>query len=201
MAEALEDGMAEEPERYHHLMRVEVERLAGMVDDLFELARIQAGALQLRLSEVSAFDLVSDAVASAGPVARARGVQLLGAADGAGLVQADEGQLHRALANLLRNAIRHTPENGLVTLTAEPKIDMVVFAVSDECGGIPAADLEHVFEVAWRGSAARTPGDDAGAGLGLAIVRGIAAAHGGWTHVRNEATGCRFELGVVAAAG
>ena len=194
MSEALEDDVVEDPARYHHAMRVAVERLSGMVDDLFDLARIQAGALQLHLGEVSTADLVSDAIAAADPVAKANGITLRGKASGAGYVTGDEGALHRALANLIRNAIRHTPIDGVVVLSAEQVADRVVLTVTDQCGGIPAADLPHVFEVAWRGSSARTPGDEEGAGLGLAIVRGIAEAHGGTVRVDNVANGCRFEL-------
>jgi len=200
MAEALEDGVVEEPVRYHRAMRLAVERLSGMVDDLFDLARIQAGALQLHLSEVSTADLISDALAAADPVAKANGIELRGTAPAVGSVYGDEGELHRALANLIRNAIRHTPLDGVVVLSAEQLNDRVIFAVTDQCGGIPDADLPHVFDVAWRGSNARTPGDEVGAGLGLAIVRGIAEAHGGSVRVDNVANGCRFELVLNQAA-
>ena len=75
----------------------------------------------------------------------------------------------------------------------------VVLAVADACGGIPEPDLPHVFEVAWRGSSARTPDDHAGAGLGLAIVEGIVDAHAGTVAVANVGPGCRFELRLPAA--
>jgi signal transduction histidine kinase len=70
----------------------------------------------------------------------------------------------------------------------------VTVAVSDGCGGIPDGDLERVFDLAWRGSHARTPGPDGGAGLGLAIAKGIVEAHHGRITVANTGTGCRFEV-------
>jgi signal transduction histidine kinase len=69
-----------------------------------------------------------------------------------------------------------------------------VLTVTDACGGIPEADLPHLFEVAWRGQPARTPGPDGGAGLGLAIARGIVEAHDGAIEVHNVDGGCRFEV-------
>lgn len=199
MAEALEDGVAADPARYHRQMRVEVDRLSTLVDDLFELSRIQSGTLQLELERVVASDLVSDALSAADPLARARGVRLSGRADPGALLQADEREVHRALGNLVLNAIRHTPAEGLVEIDAAVARDRIVLGVTDGCGGIPAEDLPHVFDVAWRGTSARTPGPDAGAGLGLAIVRGIAHAHHGEVSVRNVDGGCRFELVLPAA--
>jgi len=194
MAEALEDGVAEDPARYHRQMRIEVDRLSTLVEDLFELSRINAGTLQLTIEQVSVDELVSDAVAAADAQARARGVQLAGGSSTGRLVSADEGHLHRVLGNLVLNAIRHTPPDGMVRVDATEQPDRVVVAVTDGCGGIPDADLQHVFDVAWRGSAARTPGPESGAGLGLAIVRGIVEAHRGEVTVRNVDGGCRFEV-------
>jgi signal transduction histidine kinase len=199
MTEALEDGVASDPARYYRQMRAEVDRLSTMVDDLFELSRIQSGALRLSLERLSASDVVSDALAAADPLAQARGVRLTGRADPSGLVRADERELHRALGNLVLNAIRHTPADGAVEVDATARDRQVVLSVTDGCGGIPDEDLPHLFDVAWRGTSARSPGPDAGAGLGLAIVRGIALAHDGQVTVRNVDGGCRFELVLPAA--
>jgi signal transduction histidine kinase len=196
MSEALEDGLVDDPGRYHRQLRVEVDRLAGMVDDLFELSRIQSGALRLSLTEVAVDDLISDALAGAEPLASNRGVRLTGASGAPLLIAADAGEMSRVLANLLFNAIRHTPADGSVRVVAtadRPSGDVVV-TVADECGGIPDADLPRVFEPAWRGTHARTPGPNGGAGLGLAIVRGIVEAHRGAVRVANIAGGCEFEL-------
>jgi signal transduction histidine kinase len=165
-----------------------------MVEDLFELSRIQAGTLSLSLDPVDVSDLVSDMVASMEPLARARGVRLAGQAASPLLLQADARELSRALANLVANAVRHTPQNGRVLVAATAEADGVLITVADGCGGIPETDLASVFDLAWRGTKARTPGADGGAGLGLAIVRGIAEAHHGQVSVVNTDDGCRFEI-------
>jgi signal transduction histidine kinase len=194
MAEALEDGIATDTGRYHRQIRAEVTRLSAMVEDLFELSRIESGTLSLALDPVEAGDLVSDTVASMEALARARGVRLTGRADGALLIQADARELSRALSNLVTNAVRHTPQDGHVQVTATGEGDDVLMTVSDGCGGIPEADLASVFDTAWRGTRARTPEADGGAGLGLAIVRGIVEAHQGRVSVVNTGGGCRFEM-------
>jgi signal transduction histidine kinase len=206
MAEALQDGIAADPARYHRQIHAEATRLCAMVEDLFELSRIQSGTLSLSLDLVDAGDLVSDMVASMEPLAQARGVCLAGRsiqADGrstALLVQADARELSRALANLVTNAIRHTQPGGHVLVTAAAGPDGVLLAVADGCGGIPEADLPSVFDLAWRGTKARTPGADGGAGLGLAIVAGIVQAHHGQVSVANAGEGCHFEIRLPALA-
>jgi signal transduction histidine kinase len=194
MAEALEDGMADDPARYHAQMRETVDRMALMVDDLFELSRIHAGALQLTLEPVSLEDAISEALAVSTPVAAARGVRLGGHAEPGVAALADARELNRVIGNLVANAIRHTPSEGSVEVTGRSRGSVVELAVSDGCGGIPADDLPRVFDVAWRGSAARTPATSlgSGAGLGLAIVRGIVEAHRGSVRVDNVGAGCRF---------
>ncbi|PSK95845.1 histidine kinase [Murinocardiopsis flavida] len=200
MAEALEDGIARDPDRYHRQMRVEVERLASMVDDLFELSRIEADSLPLDLTRVSVYDLVADALAATEAFARAGGVRLVGDRVDSAPVDVDTGRMTRVIANLLANAIRHTPPDGTVAVAAHSGPDgNVVLSVTDECGGIDGDDLHRVFDAGWRGSDARTP--PAGAGLGLAIVAGIVRAHAGTAAVRNVPGGCRFEISLPAAGG
>lgn len=195
MTEALEDGLVEDPERYHSQMRTEVDRMTRMVDDLFELSRIHAGSLQLTIERVSLGDVISDALAGADPVARARGVRLGGTVEEGALVLADARELSRVVTNLLMNAIRHTPSDGSVQVLGRVADGVVEVSVSDQCGGIPIEDLDRVFDVAWRGNHARTPEPEvatAGAGLGLAIVRGIVEAHRGSVVVSNQEPGCQF---------
>lgn len=202
MAEALEDGMAEDPARFHHQIRVEVDRLTGMVDDLFELSRIHAGVLKLAPETVALGDLVSEAIAGADPIARARRVTLGGRVDAGLEVTADPAEISRVVSNLLMNAIRHTPADGVVEISGRQVSDGVELSVSDGCGGLGATQMERVFDLGWQGSPARTPEHlsdrpdivGPGAGLGLAIVKGIVEAHRGRVAVENLASssGCRF---------
>jgi signal transduction histidine kinase len=195
MAEALEDQVVIDPRevsQYHTQIRREVDRLTLMIDDLFELSRIHAGALRLSRRMVGLEDVVAEVVASAEPVARAKGVRLTGAAVRGMPVFVDSAEMGRALRNLVTNAIRHTPSDGVVDVLAEAQGGMACVAVSDACGGIPPEDLPRVFDVAFRGESARTPGPQEGAGLGLSIARGIVEAHSGQIAVRNAGSGCQF---------
>ncbi|MEV0582708.1 HAMP domain-containing sensor histidine kinase [Nonomuraea sp. NPDC050310] len=199
MVEALEDGVVDDPatvSRYHAQIRIEVERLSAMVDDLFELSRIHAGALKLTPVPLGLGDLVADTVDQFEPLARAKGVRLDYSAVAGIPLRADAGALGRALGNLVVNAIRHTPADGVVSVSASVSPDggTACLAVRDCCGGIPDADLPRLFDVAFRGESARTPGRDGGAGLGLAIAQGLVAAHDGRIGVVNEGPGCRFEI-------
>jgi signal transduction histidine kinase len=199
MVEALEDEVVDDPEtvsRYYRTMRREVDRLSGLVDDLFELSRIEAGALGLDLERVPLDELVSEAVASASVIAGAKGIELRGAVgEPSPVVELSTPEMARVVRNLLDNAIRHTPAGG--TIWIEARLDesgtAAVVSVRDGCGGIPEEDIDHVFEMAYRGDTARTPGN-AGAGLGLAVARGLVEAHQGRITVRNEGDGCRFTV-------
>jgi signal transduction histidine kinase len=197
MAEALEDGLAEDPGRYHRQMRNEVDRMVRMVDDLFELSRIHAGVLRLSRQPVALRDLVSEALAGADPVARERNVRLGGHVEHGLELVADPAEMSRAISNLVMNAIRHTPADGVVSVDGRSMPDGVELSVSDGCGGLCEEDMARVFDVGWQGSAARSPEPSTharGAGLGLAIVRGIVEAHSGKVAVANESAGCRFRV-------
>ena len=198
MVEALEDGVVHGPQtvaRYHRTLRMEADRLAQLVDDLFELSVIQAGALRLHMERASLADVVSDALASASVLAEARGVRLSGTTDDTApeVVVSTRG-MNRVLRNLLENAIRLTPVDGTVWVEAGVHDERAYVAVADQCGGIPETDLPRVFEPAFRGEVARTPRPDGSAGLGLAIARGIVEAHRGDISVRNDNGGCRFTV-------
>jgi signal transduction histidine kinase len=205
MVEALEDGVVDDPEtvdRYHSTMRREADRLAGLVDDLFELSRIEAGALSLELERVGLDELVSDALASASIAAGAKGIDLRGAVgEPSPVVELSTREMARVVRNLLDNAIRHTEPGRTVSIHAGIDVTGTAAEVSvlDACGGIPEADIAHVFDLAYRGDAARTPGH-AGAGLGLAVARGLVEAHHGHISVRNEGDGCRFTVRLPLAA-
>ncbi len=199
MVEAIEDGVVDDAAtiaRYHRTIRQETERLARLVDDLFELSKIHAGALSLDLQQVPLDDLISDALASASAPAQAKGVELRGVMNRPSpIVTLSTPEMARVVRNLLDNAIRHTPPGR--TIQVEAGIDesgtAARVSVLDGCGGIPDHDLDQVFETAYRGDTARTPGDG-GAGLGLAVARGLVEAHHGDISVHNEDGGCRFTV-------
>jgi signal transduction histidine kinase len=198
IVESLEDGVVSEPEtveRYLRTLREEVDHLAKLVDDLFELSRTQAGVLRLEYERVSLGDLVSDVIAGSAPVAAAKGVKLKARVVGPPPeLDVSAPEVLRALRNLLENAIRHTPSDGSVVVEAgiDTAPDWVYVAVRDTGGGIPDADLERIFDVAFQGNTARTPGS--GAGLGLAIAKGFVEAHHGQLLVRNENGGATFTI-------
>jgi signal transduction histidine kinase len=211
MAEALEDGIAESPDRYHKQIRIEVDRLAGMVDDLFEISRLQAGAPRTRADRVDLDDLVSDCVAALEPVANLQRVRLVRETGATGIRESQEvvgnsAELNRALTNLLINAIRHSAPNATVAISVSSSVDdlgpAVRVRVRDQCGGIAAHDLPRLFDVGYRGEQARTPSPElgGGAGLGLAITRGIITAHQGSVGVDNTADGCEFTVRLPLAA-
>jgi signal transduction histidine kinase len=196
MSEALEDGVVDDElsvSRYHRAIRQESERLGLLVDDLFELSRISAGAVDGKQPFVPLAELVLDVLDAAEPSAAAKGVAVVSPVRDLPDVLVPASDLRRVIHNLLDNAVRHTPSGGTVTLDATVKGAYVELSVADQCGGIPPADLPRVFEVAFRGDAARTR-DQAGGGLGLAIARGLVEAHDGSIHVDNANDGCRFTL-------
>ena len=196
MAEALEDGVVDDRasvERYHRAMRVESERLGALVDDLFELSRITAGVVDADQPFVAIGELVAAVVSAAEPAASTKGVCILNLLDDLPAVLVPESDLRRVLHNLLDNALRHTRDGGTIVVGGELLGETAQISVTDECGGIPEADLPHVFDVAFRGDTARTR-DNGGGGLGLAIAKGLLEAHRGSIQIVNRAPGCRFTL-------
>lgn len=193
MLEALVDGVADEPEiqiRYLVAVHHEITHLSQLVDDLFELAQLDAGALQLTLERASLHDLLSDTLAAFGPQAQQQGVQLVGEVQGEiDPVLINPPKLQRVLHNLLINALHHTPADGTIMLRAAACGPLVEVEVSDTGEGIAPSDLPHVFDRSFRSERSRTRrgGDTAaGAGLGLAIARGLVEAHGGTINVHSQ---------------
>lgn len=182
MVEALVDGVVADPEivaRYHQTIRAETERLNALIGDLFELSRIEAGALRLDREPTSLRDLISDILRSVAARAKRRGVVLEGDVPlELPLVAVDPARVQRALINLVENALRHTAEGGRVTITARELEKAIRVDVADTGEGIDSSDLPRVFERFYRGEKSRSR-DAGGAGLGLAITRGIVEAHGG----------------------
>lgn len=198
MTEALDDGLAEDPARFHAQMRRQVDHMTDLVDSLFQLSKISSGTLVLHLEPMSLHDLVSDAVAELAPVARAKGIELVELSSTDHAVVGDPRELARVMTNLLANAIEHTPEGGTIRIRTEREEDAMVLSVEDSGFGIAEDDLTRVFEPGWRGTNARTPGvgihGTSGAGLGLAIARGIIDAHSGAISAHNVEDGCRFDV-------
>ena len=202
MAEALADGVVSEPREvagYAGRIGGESRRLSGMVDDLFELSRITAGALRLTMSQVALQEVVSDVLAAQVPVAQRKRVRVLANAATTPIVLGSDPELARVVRNLVSNAIRHTPPDGTVAVQIGVDGSDAVLAVDDGCGGIPAGELTRVFDVAFRGSAARTPEEQGGGGLGLAIAKGLVEAHRGRIKAQNHGPGCRFEVRIPLA--
>jgi signal transduction histidine kinase len=202
MSEALEDGVVAAPEVYYKQIHSEVDRLSTMVDDLFQLSRIQSGSLADETEQISLDDLISDCLAALEPLASAQQVRLAGSTDGLATVTGNGSELNRALTNLVANAIRHTRADGAVEVTVRVRDAVAEVAVRDQCGGIPDNELDRVFDVGFRGEPARTPhlANPAGAGLGLAITRGIVEAHSGTVQVENVNGGCAFVVRLPTAA-
>jgi signal transduction histidine kinase len=198
MTEAINDGMvdAHTARRYLSAMQTHVQALAALVDDLFELSRLEAGQIGWTVESISLPALVGDTVAAFEPDAGLKGVTLRSqVGEGLRPTQGSRDGLQRVLFNLLQNAIRHTPSDGSVTLRAVPAGDEIEVEVADTGAGIALADRPHVFEPFYRGAedGARS---GPGSGLGLAIARAIVEAHGGriWVEAGDGGTRVRFRL-------
>ncbi|MBZ0277292.1 MAG: cell wall metabolism sensor histidine kinase WalK [Anaerolineae bacterium] len=189
---ALLDGVVDDPQtvnRYLTTAQNEIENLNRLINDLFELAQLDAGHIELRPEQTSLADLISDTLSGMRALAEQRGIRLAGQADPhADPVYVDPEKIQRVLSNLITNAIRHTPSGGTVTLATAAVGDLAEVTVRDSGEGISAADLPHVFERFYRGERARTheSGGQRGVGLGLAIAHGLVEAHGGTITVRSE---------------
>jgi signal transduction histidine kinase len=195
LVEAIDDGVAgEDRDRYLAEIRTHVGVLSDLIDDLFELSRIEAGDIAWTMRKVELGDLIGDTVAAFRTSAEERGVHLAAELPAEKVVaEADAEKVQRVLFNLIQNAIRHTPADGSVTVRAKGGPGGVEVEVADSGEGIPAAQGERVFEAFYRGDSAR--GED-GAGLGLAISRAIVEAHGGriWLEDAQPGTKVRFTL-------
>jgi signal transduction histidine kinase len=201
VAEAIADGVVTDDEVRAHAKHIEHQtiRLSEMVDDLFEMSKINAGAVQPAYDKVALDEVVDDVVAAHRIAAERAGVALRATmpATPVGVIGSDRA-LVRVLSNLVANAIAHTPEGGTVELTIGSDGQGAWARVDDTGVGINEADLARVFDVAYRGSNGRVPRHDAslpsGSGLGLAIAAGLVQAHHGTVSAYNLASGARFEV-------
>jgi signal transduction histidine kinase len=196
LAESVDDGVAtgETRDRYLSQMRTHVEVLTALIDDLFELSRIEAGDISWTMRQVELGELIGDTVAAMRAPAEARGVALAAELPTHEVLAcANAEKVQRVLFNLIQNAIRHTPADGSVTVRARSAAKGVEVEVADNGEGIPQVDGERVFDAFYRGDESRS---EDGSGLGLAVCRAIVEAHGGriWLEGAPPGTRVRFTL-------
>jgi signal transduction histidine kinase len=201
VSEAIADGLVGGDEVRAHAKHIEQEsiRLSEMVDDLFEMSKINAGAVQPAFDRVALDEVVDDVLAAHRIAAERAGVHLRAELpDEPVRVLGSDRALVRVLSNLVANAIAHTPEGGRVQLALGSDENVAWARVDDTGVGIDEADLPRVFDVAYRGSNHRVPREDSslpsGSGLGLAIAAGLVQAHRGTLSAHNLDTGARFEV-------
>jgi len=198
MLEAIEDGLASADD-YLPTLREQVRTLSMLVDDLFELARIDAGVLTLELRRTAVAPLVASALRLLRPEAEARGVALSAEVDEEVEARLAPDKFERVLFNLVTNALRYTPSDGSVAVRVERRADDLLLRVEDSGEGLPEEAPGHMFDRFWRADRARS---GSGAGLGLAIARGLVEAHGGriWAENRPQGGACvSFTLPAVKA--
>ena len=193
--EALSDGMVEEPgtvKRYLNTAQRDVRSLSALIDDLFQMAQLDTGGIPLEKTNSSLTDLISDTLESFSELASRQGVALEGSSElNVDPVLMDTQRIGRVLNNLISNALRHTPAGGNVEVRARRVNGGVEVTVYDSGEGIRAGDLPNIFESFYRGEKSRSRATG-GAGLGLAIARGIVRAHGGEIHVDSQPGNTRF---------
>jgi signal transduction histidine kinase len=187
--EALADGVVDDPDmvkRYLNTTQRDVKNLSALIDDLFQMAQLDAGGFPLHRAESSLSDLVSDTLESFTQLAKQQNITLEGNVDSdVDPVMMDTQAIGRVLNNLISNALRHTPVQGRVSVWVRRSGTGVEVTVSDTGEGIRAEDVPYIFERFYRGEKSRNRGTG-GAGLGLAIARGIVRAHGGDIRVESQ---------------
>jgi signal transduction histidine kinase len=196
LVDAIDDGVVEGETRDRYLaeIRTHVGVLSDLVDDLFELSRIEAGEIAWTMREVELGELIGDTVAAMRVAAAEHGVRIEAELPQASIVaQANAEKVQRVLFNLIQNAIRHTPADGSVTVRARRLPRGVEVEVDDEGEGIPAGAGDHIFDSFYRADPSR---NEEGAGLGLAISKAIVEAHGGriWLEPGDPGTRVHFTL-------
>lgn len=198
LAEAIEDGMVDEQTRQRYLeqMSINIRSLGNLIEDLFELSRLEAGDIQWSMQQVRLDELVEETVEAVVAQARQQRVEVVARVpDGLAPARANPEKVQRVLFNLIQNAIRHTPADGSVTVAAAVNGPSIEIEVADTGEGIEQDDRERVFEPFFRGGS-EGPRTRKGAGLGLTICRAIVEAHGGeiWLAESEAGTRIRFTL-------
>lgn len=198
LAEAIEDGMVDEQthRRYLEQMSINIRSLGNLIEDLFELSRLEAGDIQWSMQQVRLDELVEETVEAVVAQAKQKRVEVVAhVPDGLAPARANPEKLQRVLFNLIQNAIRHTPADGSVTVAATVNGPSIEVEVADTGEGIGTHDRDRVFEPFFRGGS-EEPRTRNGAGLGLTICRAIVEAHGGeiWLAESEAGTRIRFTL-------
>jgi signal transduction histidine kinase len=200
LANAIDDGIVDDAEtrrEYAARMSTHVRALGALIDDLFELTRLESGELTWTMEQVRLDLLLREAVDAMRPEAEACFVAVTARCQGpATAARANPEQIQRVLFNLIQNAIRHTPPDGSVTVSAEAVADGIEVEVADTGGGIAAEHRERIFDPFYRADPSRR---DTGAGLGLAISRAIVEAHGGQIWLEDAAVGTRVRFRLPSA--
>jgi two-component system sensor histidine kinase ResE len=181
-AQAMLDGTVEDSESRDHAAKViyeETDRLGRLVEDLLDLARLDAGQIEFDRHPVDLSILLQSIIDRMSLSAAEKSVQLERHLDGLAPMIGDGDRLAQVFTNLLDNAIKHTPEGGTVRLHGETEAGWISIHVDDSGRGIPNEDLSHIFERFYQVDKARRGGKGRGVGLGLAISRQIVEAHGG----------------------
>ena len=202
LAEAIDDDIVSGDQRRSYVgrMGIHIRALGALIDDLFELSRLEAGDIAWSLQRVWIDELVRETVEAMRAEADARGIRVRAELpDELGPAAANPEKLQRVLFNLIQNAIRHTPADGSVVVHARPTSSGLEIEVADTGEGIAAADRARVFAAFYRGGAGASRTGD-GAGLGLAVSRAIVEAHGGRIWLADSVQGTRVRFSLPAAA-
>jgi signal transduction histidine kinase len=193
--EALADGMVQDSEteqRYFNTARKNISSLSHLIDDMFQMAQIDTGGLELNIESVSILDLISDSLESFTELAIRREISLHGSvSDDLGEVQIDARRINRVINNLIDNAIKHTPNQGSVEVRANAADQGILVDVIDSGEGISENDLPYIFDLFYRGDISRRS-SISGTGIGLAISKGIIDAHGGKIEVESRPGRTKF---------
>ena len=189
LIEALSDGVLTDPKEIQNYLsqaKKHVDTLTFLVDDLFQISQLDSGGMPLNLETGSISDLISDTLESFSGLADKNGIKLCGSADqNVDPIIMDVLWMGRALNNLVSNAIRYTPKGGEICLTATRVENNILVNISDSGEGILPEDIPHVFERFYRGDKSRSRASG-GAGLGLAIAKGVVEAHNGDITIQSE---------------
>lgn len=187
--EGILDGVYQPSEDHLQATLDETRLLARLVDDLQTLSLAESGQLSLKQEQVDVGDLLADIVTSFSSQAELKGISIQQKNHNTPesiIITGDSGRLDQVLGNLVNNALRHTPQGGVIQLQAEKIKDGIRITVSDNGEGIPAADLPFIFDRFWRGDRSRTHTAGASSGLGLAISKQLIQAHHGSIEVKSK---------------